>query len=283
MLLLLAMATGAAQPVNLTEGAVFLAPSPANQVVAAVTHDGVLYICYHDKAPVRVADSVVSWGVSWSPDGFSLAFLRNNRIVIARDNRLAWQSQRFTRPGYPVWVGNELVYTGDGFLFIGEERFPGFSLVATVSPNPKNRSVAYTDLEGKNLLVFDPLSGKTDTLFSDPEGLPIYGPQWSPDGGLILVSRAGPGFWLWDPLSRAAKLISPGEAPSWSPDGKYFVYQVSQDDGHSILSSEIYMVEVSSGKTEKLPGEPNRLLPRFGKAGIYYLTIEGKAGFFTID
>jgi len=283
MLLAMAVALGSAQSIKVSGEVAFLMPSPVNQELALVTHDGVLYTCSPDQAPERVADSVVAWGVCWSADGSSLAFIRNNRVTIASDGRITWSSQRFAHPGYPAWVGAELAYTGDGFLFIGEERFTGFPLVATISPNPETGVIAYTDIEGKCLLGFDPSTGSVDTLFSDPEGLALFGPQWSPDGKHLVVCRAGPGFWLWDAETREPKLVSPGEAPSWSQDGLRLVYQVSQDDGHNILSSELYVLDILSGKPEKLPGKPDRLLPRFGNGAVYYLTIDGEAGFFTTD
>ncbi len=261
----------------------FLSPCPSGDLVAAVSRDEVLYIRSADGAVQTVADSVLPWGVSWSPDGSALAFVREGRVSIAKDGRITWSSQRFAHPGYPVWVGNELAFTGDGFLFIGDQRFAGFHLVATISPNPLSGAVSYTDIEGKFLLGFNPSTGKTDTLFSDPDGLALFAPQWSPDGKRIIVCRAGPGFWLWEPGSSEPRLVSPGEAPSWSPDGASVVYQVSVDDGHRILSSELYNLDLLTGSLTKLSGGQDRLMPRFGKRGVYYLTIDGKAGLFTAD
>jgi Tol biopolymer transport system component len=282
MILVIVLAVGQSQSIDISDAA-FLAPSPVGGEVALVSRDGVLYRWSPENALVRVADSVLAWGVSWSPDGSAIAFVRNGRISIARNDKLTWSSQRFARPGYPAWLGGVLVYTGDGSLFIGEQSFKGFSLVATVSPNPSTREIAYTDIEGKYLLIFNPSSGKTDTVFSDPEGLALFAPQWSPDGKLLVICRAGPGFWIWSPQKREPRLISPGEAPSWSPDGRRLVYQVSQDDGHNILSSELYILDIASGRSEKLPGKPDRLMPRFGADAVFYLTIEGGAGFLRID
>lgn len=283
MFMALALAFGPAQTISISGELAFLAPSPAGQELALVTREGVLYTWSPDKPPVKVADSVIAWGVSWSPDGSGLAFVRNGRITLASKGKITWSSQRFARPGYPAWAGGELAYTGDGFLFIGEERFPGFFLVATISPNPVTREIAYTDIEGKFLLSFNPSTGRTDTLFSDPEGLALFAPQWSPDGRHLIVCRAGPGFWIWNAETRKPKLVSPGEAPSWSPDGLRVAYQVSRDDGHNILSSELYILDILSGRSEKLPGEPDRLMPRFGGNAVYYLTMDGKAGFLIVD
>ncbi|MGB9590171.1 MAG: hypothetical protein ACPL68_04725 [Candidatus Hydrothermia bacterium] len=281
--MLLLLLVGADSLLPFSDDIAFLAPCPSGDLVAAVTREGVLYIRSGDTNVQRIADSVLAWGVSWSPDGSALAFVRNDRITIATKGTITWSSQRFAHPGYPVWLGADLVFTGDGFLFIGEERFPGFYLVATVSPNPLTREVSYTDIEGKSLLSFNPSTGKTDTLFSDPEGLALFAPQWSPDGNRLLVCRAGPGFWLWDAGSAEPRLISPGEAPSWSPDGLQIVYQVSRDDGHQILSSEIYILDLASGSSVRLPGRHDRLMPRFGARGVYYLTINGNAGLFKAD
>lgn len=283
MLLALAMALGPAQPINISGGVAFLVPSPVSKEIAVVTYEGILYTYSPDQVPKRVADSVVAWGVCWSPDGSSLAFIRNNKVTVASDGKITWSSQRFAHPGYPVWVKGELAYTGDGFLFIGEKRFPGFSLVATISPNPITGAIAYTDIEGKFLLCFDHSTGLVDTLFSDPDGLALFGPGWSPDGKRLVVCRAGPGFWLWDAETRKSKIVSSGEAPSWSPDGTSVIYQVSKDDGHRVLSSELYILDILSGKSERLPGKSDRLMPRFARGAVYYLTIDGGAGFFTTD
>ncbi len=281
--MLILLLVGADSLLGFSDEIAFLAPSPSSELVAAVTREGVLYVRSADGSFQKLADSVLAWGVSWSPDGSALAFVRNGRISIAKEGNITWSSQRFAHPGYPVWVGNDVAFTGDGFLFIGDERFPGFSLVATISPNPLTSAIAYTDIEGKFLLSFNPSTGKTDTLFSDPEGLALFAPQWSPDGKRLLVCRAGPGFWLWETGSAEPRLVSPGESPSWSPDGLSVIYQVSRDDGHQILSSEIYTLDLRAGSSARLAGRKDRLMPKFGKRGVYYLTIDGKAGLFTTE
>jgi len=269
--------------IQLDQEVSFIAASPADSQAALVTPDGQLMIFTPGKAPVPVADSVTQWGVCFSPDGKSLAFLRDGRVTVSTlDGHITWQSEEFEDPGYPVWVDSKgVAYTGDGQLFLPGRTLPGVD-AATISINPLTGLVAFCDIQGKSVFTIDPATGERLSVFSDPDSLVLFGPRWSPDGRLMIVCRAGPGFWVGDP-ALGWKLVSPGEAPSWSPDGTRLVYQVSFDDGHRILSAEILLYDLATGVTEKVAGVSDRLSPVFGKGVIYYVTLDGQAGCLGVE
>jgi Tol biopolymer transport system component len=44
--------------------------------------------------------------------------------------------------------------------------------------------------------------------------------------------------------------LGKGYRPKWSPDNQHLTYIITEDDGHQILSSEIYTIKIDG--TEKL-------------------------------
>ena len=38
--------------------------------------------------------------------------------------------------------------------------------------------------------------------------------------------------------------LGKGYRPKWSPDSKHIVYMITEDDGHRILSSDIYTIKI---------------------------------------
>jgi len=87
-------------------------------------------------------------------------------------------------------------------------------------------------------------------------GRGFFYPRFSPDGTTILVSEShqdGSRFWITT-LDGAARVVAQGNHPSWHPNGRSIVFVRTQDDGHVLLSSEVWMVDVASGE-ERMVGQ----------------------------
>jgi Tol biopolymer transport system component/Ser/Thr protein kinase RdoA (MazF antagonist) len=106
-----------------------------------------------------------------------------------------------------------------------------------------------------------------------------YMPRWSPDGKQIAFFGHPPGEpWQIYAVSAAggsAELIYRGETsladPNWSPDGKSLVIGGVSD--FSNQASAVYVLDLKTRKTSKLPGSDGLFSPRWSPDGRYVLAI----------
>ena len=135
----------------------------------------------------------------------------------------------------------------------GSEDFPSLS--------PDGQMLAFAHRTGKKTDIWVQRTGsrRPADLTSDCDQM-SYTPAFSPDGNLIAYgSRCGEGglFLMGVTGESARRLTSFGSDPSWSPDGKEVVYsteQVVRPYGR-LGTSEIWAVEIASGKTRKVLAE----------------------------
>ena len=83
-------------------------------------------------------------------------------------------------------------------------------------------------------------------------------PVWSPDHSQIVYSQMGT-LMIMEPDGSKRRALARGHHPSWSPDGKRLVYDVSVDDGHRILSSDIYVINADGTEPIRLTDTPEVL------------------------
>jgi len=71
----------------------------------------------------------------------------------------------------------------------------------------------------------------------------------SPDKTKILFTLIGSGTFVSDLTGNLLVKLGKANAPQWSPDGKWIVYMVDEDDGHTITAADIWAV-TSDGVTK---------------------------------
>lgn len=71
----------------------------------------------------------------------------------------------------------------------------------------------------------------------------FFAPQLSPDGRRVAFTGLATGIWVFDLQRGALTHVGRGTAPSWSPDGKRLVFERTEDDGHAVVASELYLFE----------------------------------------
>lgn len=80
-----------------------------------------------------------------------------------------------------------------------------------------------------------------------------YQPMLSPDQTKIVVHE-GPNIWVIDLYGqRKLQRIGEGLASSWTPDSKaVLTFQDESEDGHTVSGSELYQIDVATGKQAQL-------------------------------
>lgn len=88
-----------------------------------------------------------------------------------------------------------------------------------------------------------------------------FGERVSPDGDKVVVQGLTTGLHVYVRSTGALIHIGPGTAPAWSPDSRRLVYEVTEDDGHDVLASELYLYELATDRVVPVTAG-DRLLKR---------------------
>ncbi|MDI6827092.1 MAG: hypothetical protein QME62_01255 [Armatimonadota bacterium] len=128
------------------------------------------------------------------------------------------------------------------------------SLVSAGQAEVKPPAGVYVDSDNQ-LWAIDENGNRKKLLEGEDEaGYNI--PVESPHGDKYAVEGFGGKLYVVDKKGGLPVDLGPGSNPSWSPDGKYLIYEVTSDDGHSILSSDLWVSSVDGFERYQLTNTP---------------------------
>jgi hypothetical protein len=78
----------------------------------------------------------------------------------------------------------------------------------------------------------------------------FFGAVVAPDGDKVVFQGLTTGLYLYVRSTGALRYIGPGTAPAWSPDSTKIAYEVTEDDGHAIVASDIYFYSIATDRAE---------------------------------
>ncbi|HDP67547.1 MAG TPA: hypothetical protein ENN20_03475 [Candidatus Marinimicrobia bacterium] len=70
----------------------------------------------------------------------------------------------------------------------------------------------------------------------------------SPDNTKMVFTVVGGDTYVTDIAGNILKVIEKANAPQWSPDGKWILFMVDEDDGHVITASEIWAYHLEKNR-----------------------------------
>jgi hypothetical protein len=80
----------------------------------------------------------------------------------------------------------------------------------------------------------------------------FFGEVISPDGDKVVFQGLVTGLHIYSRSTGTVVSIGPGTAPAWSPDSRRLVFEVTEDDGHDLIGSEIYIYDVAGDRAAPL-------------------------------
>jgi Tol biopolymer transport system component len=92
--------------------------------------------------------------------------------------------------------------------------------------------------DGDREQLIRPASGATD------EASYLWS-EVSPDGEMLAFKLYGGNLYISDLNGNILVDLGRGEAPSWSPDSRYLSFMITEDDGHDITGSDIYVADIA--------------------------------------
>ena len=128
------------------------------------------------------------------------------------------------------------------------DNVPVYSAKAKIEGLPKTASISSVSILGiEDTKIALNVNG-TKTLL-DPFGNGSYvWPVLSPDKQQIVAYEADRGAFVCTLRGKVVSRLGRRDAPSWTRSGRWIVYMNDKDDGHKLLSSDIFAVS-PDGKT----------------------------------
>ena len=240
----------------------------------------------------------------WSPDGRHFVFLayENGRsdIWMRRESRGFWRtgSDPVRLTSGPLNVAS-VIFGRDGTRLIAVSpqargTIVKFDLVtrriepyriqgAFVLSSPDRQWVVYVAPE-RGTLWRSRVDGSEALQLTSPP-LHVGWPAWSPDGkevAFIGRTRGGPyKLYVVSSSGGAIRQLIPGERqeidPSWSPDGHSIMFGRPPDVlAESGMPKAIYLLDLRSGETTRLPGSDDMFGPRWTPDGRYVVALPHK-------
>lgn len=102
----------------------------------------------------------------------------------------------------------------------------------TENPEPKAKVFAHGDA-----IYLRTTSGVTRVGSGDR----FFAPKLSPDATKIVFSGLATGVHVYDIATNTQTRIGSGTSPSWSPDSKRVAFERTEDDGHNIVGSDLWI------------------------------------------
>ncbi len=86
----------------------------------------------------------------------------------------------------------------------------------------------------------------TATVIQIGSGDRFFAPVLSPDESKIAFTGLATGVHVYNIATKTQTHVGIGTAPAWSPDSKRLVFERTEDDGHSIVGSELWLWSTTS-------------------------------------
>ena len=242
-------------------GSYYMAPrwSPDGGTLALTgpQYAGIYLLAFPGGEVVELADDPAAGsGLIWSPSGqmilTSVSRFENHRrhnalVVLDALTGQRWTLTDFATgpPGAARWDDQ-----GQAIHLIDRSgrhsQFDATRNMVQVQPRSASGPLPVMAL-GAELVRFDAAAGESrviDTVEGRKLNLAL-----SPDGGRMAFEIMGGHLWVTDTDGGRPVDLGVGNRPSWSPGGDRLAYTITEDDGHQILSADIYVVNADgSGK-----------------------------------
>jgi hypothetical protein len=80
----------------------------------------------------------------------------------------------------------------------------------------------------------------------------FFGAVVAPDGDHVAFQGLVTGIYIYTRSSRALVHVGHGTAPAWSPDSTRLAFERTEDDGHDIVASDLYVYDLATARIAAL-------------------------------
>lgn len=224
----------------------------------------------------------------FTEDGRQIIFRVDEYIKMRKYSALAIQTIGDKKIKYlsekTRFLSPALSLSGNRVAAIADKEIRTFTIDKKESAQSVGLLEPVTYIEDQKIaLVID---GEKSILAPFGDGNYIW-PSLSPDKTCLLFTFAGRGTFIADLSGNIISELGIARAPKWSPDGKWVVYMLDEDDGHVVTASDIWAVS-ADGKTRiqlTKTKDIKEMYPTWSPSmdKIAFDTNAGRIGYLTIE
>ena len=173
--------------------------------------------------------------------------------------------------GKPIWSRDDR-----RIFFVNQNEIESLSISSLEKQSlPFNE----TFVVGQNIISKGKITNISN-LFIQFKDKDLLNLELSPDGQKVVFEVMGGNLYLVDLALKTVKEIGVGYRAKWSPDNQYVVYMVSEDDGHTILTSDLYIYSITNDINYNITNTPYLLEmnPSWSPDGSYLAYDEYRSG-----
>lgn len=188
-------------------------------------------------------EASAGFGFKWSPDSKYIAtriskFSNGKRQNALKVFSLSEKEENVLVPlttGFistPQWSGNgtQIYYTTTKGLNINN--------LNNSSINKKPQDLFY--INKNKVYMYETVQKSKKTLYSSKLG-EIIEANLSPDSSKIAIESIDGNIYVINSDGSNLVSLGVGDCPDWSPDSKYIIYSITEDDGHVFTKSNLYV------------------------------------------
>lgn len=240
-------------------------PDGSRIALAGSGYNGIWVVRRDGTGLRQVTDEAAAgYGFSWSADGTALLARvsryenrrRYNAVKVfdlAQDTVRQLTDYRTFMPSLPRWApgdGYAYLYTR-GRLNVMETGLQGASKTLPTAPVSflAEQSIGRASLPEEGIRRIQPFEEEATLI-----NLAV-----SPDGEKVAFERMGGNLYVMNADGTGLVDLGSGHRPSWSPEGEWVVFMVTQDNGERFTASDLYAARADGGQRMQLTATPDRL------------------------
>lgn len=199
----------------------------------------------------------IGWSFAWMPGSENIVYIyREYKRIEGRMNVTAFLQivniiNGDIKPVYSARYLQAPIVSSDGFIWTrsrDNRKNIMFDNTGNEFTGIKKEKIVFLNEEDE--LVLSNMDGTEEKVLSQDR---IINFSLSPDGTHIVGDDIDWNIGIITININSGSTIELGEGnePTWSPDGNYILYNISKDDGHRLLESELFVIKADgTGKTQ---------------------------------